>query len=101
MKRKLKVSLLTLFCMTLFLLFTTPVLKSALVSPVILDNPVLQMALKQAEHAVAMPVDPRVRFIWDGIRGPYRRVFTDDLPPAEAARLMQEGAERRLAEGMP
>ncbi len=82
-------------------LFTTPVLKSALVSPVILDNPVLQMALEQAEHAVAMPVDPRVRFIWDGIRGPYRRVFTDDLPPAEAARLMQEGAERRLAEGMP
>jgi len=82
-------------------LFTTPTLKSVLSSPAFLDNPVLQLAFEQAQHSIPMPVSPRLRFIWDGIREPYRRVFTDNLPPAEAARLMQREAERRIAEGQP
>ena len=82
-------------------LFTTPTLKSVLASPAFLDNPVLQLAYEQAKHSVPMPVSTRLRFIWDGIREPYRRVFTDDLPPDEAARLMQSEAERRIAEGQP
>lgn len=82
-------------------LFTTPVLEAARRSPAVLDNPVLQMAIEQAGHAVPMPIDPRVRHIWDGIRGPYRRVFTEGLTPDEAARLMQEGAERHIAREMP
>jgi maltose-binding protein MalE len=82
-------------------LFTTPTLKSVLSSPAFLDNPVLQLALEQAQHSIPMPVSPRLRYIWDGIREPYRRVFTDNLPPAEAARLMQREAERRIAEGQP
>jgi hypothetical protein len=48
-----------------------------------------------------MPINPRLRYIWDGIRGPYRRVFTGDLTPDEAAREMQREAEQRIEEGMP
>ena len=79
-------------------LFTTPTLKTVLASPAFLENPVLQLAREQAQHAIPMPVSPRLRYIWDAIREPYRRVFTDDLPPADAARFMQREAERRIAE---
>jgi len=82
-------------------LFTTPTLKTVIESPVFRDNPVLQLALEQARNSIPMPVDNRIRFIWDGFREPYRRVFTDDLPPDEAARLMQREAERRISEGQP
>ena len=82
-------------------LFTTPTLKTAIESPAFRDNPVLQLALEQAKNSIPMPVDNRIRFIWDGFREPYRRVFADDLPPDEAARLMQREAERRIAEGQP
>jgi maltose-binding protein MalE len=82
-------------------LFTTPTLKAVLASPAFLENPVLQLAYEQAKHSIPMPVSTRLRFIWDGIREPYRRVFTDDLPPDQAARLMQREAERRIAEGQP
>lgn len=79
-------------------LFSTPTLKSVLASPTFLDNPVLQLAHEQAKHAVTMPVDKRLRFIWDAIREPYRRVFTGVLTPDEAARSMQREAEKRIAE---
>lgn len=82
-------------------LFTTPTLRSVLSSPAFLENPVLQLAFEQAQHAIPMPVSSQLRYIWDSIREPYRRVFTEDLPPAEAARLMQRDAERRITEGQP
>lgn len=82
-------------------LFTTPTLKTVIESPAFRDNPVLQLALEQARNSIPMPVDNRIRSIWDGFREPYRRVFTDDLPPDEAARLMQREAERRISEGQP
>ena len=82
-------------------LFTTPTLKSVFSTPAFLENPVLQLAREQAQHAIPMPVSPRLRYIWDAIREPYRRVFTDNLPPAEAARLMQHDAENRIVEGQP
>jgi maltose-binding protein MalE len=82
-------------------LFTTPTRRRALESPEFRTNAVLQLALEQSKNAVPMPIDPRLRYIWDGIRGPYRRVFAGDLTPDEAAREMQREAERRIAEGMP
>lgn len=81
-------------------LFTTPTRHAALESPEFLQNPVLQLALEQSRHAIPMPIEPQLRYIWDGIRGPYRRVFTGDLTPAEAARQMQREAERHIAEGL-
>lgn len=82
-------------------LFTTPTLRSALASPRFTGNPVLQLAQQQAEHSIPMPITPQLRYIWDGIRGPYRRMLTGDLSPAQAARLMQRDTERRIAEEMP
>lgn len=82
-------------------LLTTPTLRSVLASPEFRSNAVLQLALEQSKNAIPMPIDPKLRYIWDGIRGPYRRVFTGDLTPEQAARLMQRGAEERIAEGLP
>lgn len=82
-------------------LFTIPTLRTALESPAFVDNPVLQLARQQAEHSVPMPIIPQLRYIWDGIRGPYRRVMLGNLTPAEGARLMQKEAEQRIEEGMP
>lgn len=82
-------------------LFTTPTLRSALRSPRFTDNPVLQLARRQAEHSIPMPIMPQLRYIWDGIRGPYRKVLTGDLTPEEGARQMQQETERLIAEGMP
>jgi maltose-binding protein MalE len=82
-------------------LFTTPTLRRALEAPEFRDNPVLQLALEQSKNAVPMPINAKLRYIWDGIRGPYRRVFTGDLSPEEAAREMQREAEQRIEEGLP
>jgi hypothetical protein len=60
----------------------------------------LPLAIEQAKYSLPMPVDSRLRFLWDGRRGPYRRVFTENLSPDEAARLMPREAERRITEGL-
>lgn len=80
-------------------LFTTPTRRDVLEEADFRDNPVLQLVLEQAENSVPMPIAPQLRHIWDGIRGPYRRVFTGDLSPDEAARAMQKEAEERMAGG--
>ncbi len=81
-------------------LFTTPTLKTVIKSREFLDNPVSQLALEQSRHAIPMPLTPRLRYIWDGIRGPYRQVIAGEITPAEGARRMQEGAEKQIAEGL-
>ena len=80
-------------------LFTTPTRRAVLKEPDFRDNPVLQLALEQAKNSVPMPTAPQLRHIWDGIRGPYRRLFAGDLTPDEAARAMQKDAEERIAGG--
>lgn len=82
-------------------LFTRP---SAPLCPRLSGRPpqyhVLPLAIEQAKYSLPMPVDSRLRFLWDGRRGPYRRVFTENLSPDEAARLMPREAERRITEGL-
>jgi ABC-type glycerol-3-phosphate transport system substrate-binding protein len=80
-------------------LFTTPTRRVVLEEPDFRENPVLQLALEQAKHSVPMPTAPQLRHIWDGIRGPYRRLVAGDLTPDEAARAMQKDAEERIAGG--
>jgi len=82
-------------------LFTTPTRKTVLATAEFRDNPILKLALEQAKNSVPMPVTPQLRHIWDGIRGPYRRMFSGDLTPAEAAREMQREAEQRIESGGP
>jgi len=80
-------------------LFTTPTRKKALEAPDFRENPVLKLALEQAENSVPMPIAPQLRHIWDGMRGPYRRVFAGTMTPDEAARAMQQDAEARIEGG--
>ena len=77
-----------------------PLLRPAVMAATVRQNPVLQRAIDQAKYSIPMPLDSRLRFIWDGRREPYRRVFTDNLSPDEAARLMPREAERRITEGL-
>ena len=81
-------------------MFCAPLLRPAVMAAAVRQNPVLQLAIEQAKYSIPMPVDSRLRFIWDGRREPYRRVFTDNLSPDEAARLMPREAERRITEGL-
>ena len=76
-----------------------PPLRPAVIAAAVRQNPVLPRAIEQAKYSIPMPLDSRLRFIWDGRREPDRRVFTDNLSPDEAARLMPREAERRITEG--
>jgi maltose-binding protein MalE len=80
-------------------MFCAPLLCPAVIAATVRQNPVLQRAIEQAKYSILMPLDSRLRFIWDGRREPYRRVFTDNLSPDEAAHLMPREAERRITEG--
>ena len=77
-----------------------PLLRPAVMAAAVRQNPVLRLAIDQAKYSIPMPLDSRLRFIWDGRREPYRRVFTDNLSPDEAARLMPREAEPRITEGL-
>ena len=81
-------------------MFCAPLLCPVVMAAAARQNPVLQRAIEQAKYFIPMPLDSRLRFIWDGRREPsYRRVFTDNLSPDEAARLMPREGERRITEG--
>jgi maltose-binding protein MalE len=80
-------------------MFYAPLLCPVVMAAAARQNPVSQRAIEQAKYSIPMPLDSRLRFIWDGRREPYRRVFTDNLSPDDAARLMPREAERRITEG--
>ena len=82
-------------------LFTIPTKRASLEAPGFRDDPTLQLAMQQAELSIPMPIVPQLRYVWDAMRGPYRRIFTRGLAPADAAREMQRDAERLIAESMP
>jgi maltose-binding protein MalE len=79
-------------------LATIPVRTAVRNSDVMTSNPRLQESLAQIEHARPMPVEPQMRQIWDAMRGPYQLVMNGQITPDEAARMMQEAAERRIAD---
>ena len=80
-------------------MFCAPLLRPAVIAAAVRQNAVLQRAIEQAKYSIPMPLDSRLRFIWDGRREPYRRVFTENFSPDEAAHLMPREAERRITEG--
>ena len=81
-------------------MFCAPLLRPAVMAAAVRQNPVLRLAIDQAKYSIPMPLDSRLRFIWDGRREPYRRVFTENFLPDEAARLMPREAKRRITEGL-
>ncbi len=77
-------------------LFTTPVLKSVVDSAEFRDNPVLSRSMQQARRSIPMPITPRLRQIWDGMRGPLQQVMAGKMTPEEGARAMQQEAEHNI-----
>ena len=79
-------------------LSTVPVIESVRRAPALLENEILQASIRQIELARPMPLEPEMRQIWDGMRGPYQLVMNGAVTPEEGARLMQEEAEKRIAD---
>ena len=79
-------------------LATIPVRTAVRNSDAVADNPILQQSLAQIEHALPMPTQPQMRQIWDAMRGPYQLVMNGEVTAEEGARLMQQEAEKRIAD---
>jgi len=79
-------------------LSTTPVDRTVIDSPAIRSNPTLAASMQQIEHGRAMPIVPQMRAIWEGMRGPYQLVMNGAITAKEAARRMQQEAEKNIAD---
>ena len=79
-------------------LATIPTIRSVRDDPVIQENPLLLASLSQIEVAEPIPLGPQLRQIWDGMRGPYQLVMNGAVTAREGARMMQEEAEKRIAD---
>ncbi len=66
--------------------------------PVMDENPILRQSLAQIAHSRPMPTAPQMRQIWDAMRGPYQLVMNGEVSAADGARLMQQEAEKRIAD---
>lgn len=67
-------------------------------SPDVTGNERLQNMMRQVELGRPMPVEPQMRQIWDGMRGPYQLVMNGAVTPEEGARRMQVQVEKRIAD---
>ncbi len=65
---------------------------------VIQASVVLRSSLHQVEVGLPMPIEPQMRQIWDGMRGPYQLIMNGASTAEEGARLMQEEVEKRIAD---
>ncbi len=64
----------------------------------LLENEILAGSMAQARLGRPMPEVPEMRAIWDAIRPFYQSVLGGEMEPADAAREMQEQAEKKIAE---
>ena len=79
-------------------LSTTPVDTSVLDLPSVRENPALAASMEQIRHGRPMPIRPQMRAIWEGMRGPYQLVMNGAITAKEAARRMQQEAEKNIAD---
>ncbi len=77
-------------------LATIPVIDEVRDSWEVQDNPILQASLEQVERGKPMPLEPQMRQIWDGMRGPYQLVMSGSVSAEEGARRMQQNVEKRI-----
>ena len=75
-----------------------PTSKEALETPEIANNPTVQASLVQMRQSRAMPIQPQMRQIWDGMRGPYQLVMSGAISAAEGARRMQLECEKKIVD---
>ena len=79
-------------------LATIPVRTAVRQSDVMTSSETLTQSLAQIEYSRPMPTAPQMRQIWDAMRGPYQLVMNGQVSAEEGARLMQEQAEKRIAD---
>ncbi len=79
-------------------LATIPVRTAVRESDVMASSDALTQSLAQIEFSRPMPTAPQMRQIWDAMRGPYQLVMNGQVSAEEGARLMQEQAEKRIAD---
>ena len=79
-------------------LATVPVRTAVRNSPAVARNPILQQSLAQIAHSLPMPTDPRLRQIWDGMKGPYQLVMNGQVTAEAGAAMMQANAEKLIAD---
>jgi len=66
--------------------------------PDVVADPTLIASQRQIEKGRQMPIVAEMRAIWDAMRPPYQSALNGQLTSAEAARQMQERAERTIRE---
>ena len=75
-----------------------PSRKEIIKSAELTANAIFAGALDQMMVGKPMPVNTEMRWIWDAMRPAYQGIFTDQVSAGEAARQMQELAEKLIAE---
>ncbi len=75
-----------------------PSVTSAYQSPVVKNNPLIQAAIDQLMVGRVMPVVTEMRWIFDAMRPAYQGIFTGRVTPEQAARQMQQLAEKLIRE---
>ncbi len=75
-----------------------PSITSAYESPVVKNNLLIQASIDQIMVGRIMPVVTEMRWIFDAMRPAYQGIFTGRVTPEQAARQMQELAEKLIRE---
>ncbi len=77
---------------------TIPSRKDAFRNPIVTENELVRNSIYQMEVGKLMPVVTEMRWIWDAMRPSYQGIFTGRVSPKQAAKTMQEMAERLINE---
>ncbi len=75
-----------------------PSLRAAFEDPAVKGLDRIGASWEQYQRGRRMPVVPEMRAIWDAMRPAFQNVLNGETTPAEAARAMQEDAERKIRE---
>jgi arabinogalactan oligomer/maltooligosaccharide transport system permease protein len=75
-----------------------PTLASLRDDPVITGSEIMRNSLAQIEVGRPMPVVPELRAVWDAMRPYYQAVLGGSIGAEEAAKGMQEEAEKKIRE---
>ncbi|MDE2039688.1 MAG: extracellular solute-binding protein [Elusimicrobia bacterium] len=75
-----------------------PALKSAALSPLVRNDPILKVSMAQILVGKPMPAVTEMRVVWDAMRPFLGQVIQGELTPAQAARKMQADAIQKIRE---
>jgi len=77
---------------------TIPSRIDAFSDTLVTQNEIVRSSIYQMEVGQLMPVVAELRWIWDAMRPSYQSIFTGRMKPKEAARAMQQLAEKLIKE---